>query len=1733
MVGDSYEVVIGTGILDTNGLAYAGSTAWNFTVTTDPDQLQPTVSAFVPGEGSTSIGDNAIVRITFNKNIDPLTLNTQTVTLSSNGNPVPYTFSYDNVSRMTLTPEGALPNSAPITVTVTNGVTDGVGNVVAPSSATFHTAAGPNFTAPHVVSSTITYGDTNVPISSVFTLTFDRPMDTRTFVPNSTVTIEDYFTYTDIPITISFSPDGTQLTVAPNAPLAVGREYYLQTCSALDLTGNTENCYSVYFTTSVVAQTGGPQILATVPRDGTAGLPVNFTPEVQFDRPISEPSAANVTLSGNGSPVALTPSFLNGDTIVRFQPATLLQANTSYVLTITGVTDPAGKPGSTQTVTFNTGAGIDVGYPQVTSENPLSGSTTGTHPTIQLVFNKQIDPIRSNGWFLYNESANTDVVGAALAIAPDLMSATITYPGSLDVNTSYEFGMGSLYDLDGNSGYACCWTFTTGSGPDTSPETVTSVVPANDPGGANPAPLNSIISVSLSKPINPATFNQNSLTLTPSVPGSVSYSGDGLTLTYNLNGLLAPGTQYTLNVSGFTDVDGNAVEPFTSSFVTGSGTYDCCGSVLSITPADGSQNNDPTLPVVVVFDRAVYAPSVNANSIQLYNANDNYNPIGGSISLSSDGVTLTFTPAAPLPPNASIEADVSCYYAVEDLAGNGFPCNIAQFTTGAGSATSPQIVSVMPGDGSTSVGPGAIVTLSFNESLDPNTINSQNFQLFSGFKNLSAYVSRSSDNRMVMLSGNLPYDSNIIVIVNNGVLDLNGNPLASPFRSSFSTISQPQAEFTPMVTGMRPGNGGSGVPINTSITLYVNSPVNPATAQGQVVVSQNGTAVTGTISVKPGGGAIVFTPDVPFANSATIQVFVQPAVTDTNGNPFESYSAQFATVVDYVNTAPQVLSVVPGCCDNEPTNSVVDVQFSKPIDPTTVNTGNFALYNCNGWCGWSNSLVATTISFPSQSVIRLTPTSPLPVSSGFQIVIGTGIADLSANQYGGGTWTFNTGTVFDSTQPSIAAIAPANNATNVGDNATIRFSFNKVMDTVSINPATVTITQGANALPYTESFSTLNGVTYVVLTPLSPLPDNSDLTVSLTNGITDLVGQSLTAQTIVFHTGNGPDLSAPVLVSETIGSSGQNNVPVDSTYSWTFNKPLDPSAYLFVSLYSYSLGQNVATTGSVSMDGRTITLIPTAPLIASTEYQVCYQNVPDIEGNVSASQCNYFYTSGVPDTTPPQVQFTVPAAGSSGAMLNSVIEAVFDKALDPTSLGQVTLSLNGTSVPSAASLAWSDSAVRLTPSALLVANSTYTVTVAGVKDLSGNAIAAPYLFTFTTGGTTGGGGTQLLSTNVLVSGTPIALNGGTPSGVDVNTTIQLVFSAPVDPASLTYGNGITLYNTSFNGTTNDQLVPLSIASISPDQTTVTMTPNGNLAASSSFQLRVGYSSTIYDASGNPIYNGYYYNFATGTASIASGSPLPVYSTGLGSGGVGQLSAGSPDPNWSASNPNGCCLYNGPATVLSPGNSNSSWNPDDANSQWISWADAAGSTPGYSLTQTFDLTGYDPSTAAISGKIWADGAAYLYLNGVQVAYADTYSWSLTGQPGISFSLGPNGALFLPGVNKLTLVVSTSDSWEGVRVLISSATANQTSGRNFQAPRAIYAANRAPAARPGSRSLFNDPLTPLWNFSLIDSPMRSEPFHRTLPLLLDGLPLGRVPLSQVRGQGSHIALARLESASGPPR
>jgi Bacterial Ig-like domain len=457
---------------------------------------------------------------------------------------------------------------------------------------------------------------------------------------------------------------------------------------------------------------------------------------------------------------------------------------------------------------------------------------------------------------------------------------------------------------------------------------------------------------------------------------------------------------------------------------------------------------------------------------------------------------------------------------------------------------------------------------------------------------------------------------------------------------------------------------------------------------------------------------------------------------------------------------------------------------------------------------------------------------------------------------------------------------------------------------------------------------------------------------------------------------------------------------------------------------------------------------------------------------------------------------------------NSILEVVFNKALDPTSLGQVTLSSSGTPVPATATLAWSNSAVRVTPSALLQASTNYTLTIAGVKDLAGNVIANQYSFNFTTGTTTESSQTQFVSASVTVAGasTPLTAN---LANVDVGTAIQLTFSQPIDPASFTYGTGVTLTDTSITDY-NEQNVPLSLATVSADQMTVSLAPNANLGASSNFQLRINNGNGgIYDTIGNYIVNGATYNFSTGTATTATGTALPVYSTGLGAGGTGQLAGGSADPNWSASNTNSCCVYSGPAAVLSSSNLYSGWNVDTANSQWISWSDThTGGPAGYTFTQSFDLTGFDPSTAAIQGTLWVDDGAYLYLNGQQIVYADNTTWSATGQPGVPFSIGPGSGLFQTGVNTLSVVLTSSDNnYEGINVLIQSATAAPKTGNLMRSQDLFYASNRT-ASGLQTEKAFLQPMPGIWDItawltelSLFDAPLKPEKhliFQRSLNL-----------------------------------
>jgi hypothetical protein len=115
-----------------------------------------------------------------------------------------------------------------------------------------------------------------------------------------------------------------------------------------------------------------------------------------------------------------------------------------------------------------------------------------------------------------------------------------------------------------------------------------------------------------------------------------------------------------------------------------------------------------------------------------------------------------------------------------------------------------------------------------------------------------------------------------------------------------------------------------------------------------------------------------------------------------------------------------------------------------------------------------------------------------------------------------------------------------------------------------------------------------------------------------------------------------------------------------------------------------------------------------------------------------------FNTTTGPDITPPLVSSVSPAAGTAGVSLNTGLTAVFNEALDPSTVNSSTFELrnaSGSLVAAAITYNASSNTAKLAPSAMLVNSTVYTATIkggtSGVKDLAGNPLASDYTWSFT------------------------------------------------------------------------------------------------------------------------------------------------------------------------------------------------------------------------------------------------------------------------------------------------------------------------------------------------------------------------------------------------------------------
>jgi 5-enolpyruvylshikimate-3-phosphate synthase len=121
---------------------------------------------------------------------------------------------------------------------------------------------------------------------------------------------------------------------------------------------------------------------------------------------------------------------------------------------------------------------------------------------------------------------------------------------------------------------------------------------------------------------------QTTLTLTPVLPLTVS-------------------TQYTVTIAGVQDLSGNLMSaPVTTSFTTAPGADLTRGSVASVSPANSATLVPINTVITVQFTKRVDPLTVSTSTFTVTPSGGT--AIAGSVVVSADFLSATFTPSAPL-----------------------------------------------------------------------------------------------------------------------------------------------------------------------------------------------------------------------------------------------------------------------------------------------------------------------------------------------------------------------------------------------------------------------------------------------------------------------------------------------------------------------------------------------------------------------------------------------------------------------------------------------------------------------------------------------------------------------------------------------------------------------------------------------------------------------------------------------------------------------------------------------------------------------------------------------------------------------------------------------------------------------------------------------------------------------------------------------------------------------------
>jgi hypothetical protein len=311
-------------------------------------------------------------------------------------------------------------------------------------------------------------------------------------------------------------------------------------------------------------------------------------------------------------------------------------------------------------------------------------------------------------------------------------------------------------------------------------------------------------------------------------------------------------------------------------------------------------------------------------------------------------------------------------------------------------------------------------------------------------------------------------------------------------------------------------------------------------------------------------------------------------------------------------------------------------------------------------------------------------------------------------------------------------------------------------------------------------------------------------------------------------------------------------------------------------------------------------------------------------------------------TTLPTAVSEGPTKAAAGSCPNTIVTVTFSKAMKAATLDALTFTLTApgpASVAGVVSYAASSDTATFTPSASLALNTVYTATITtGALDTFGNAMAADFVWSFTTGNTACQAGAP-----TVISSAPS--NGST--GVCPNAVAIAGFSGAMNPS--------TISSTTFTLTGPAAAPVTGLVSYDAANRFATFTPSSLLALNTTYTASI--TTGAQDLLGNALATDFQWSFGTSTVACQSSS-VP-----MGSAATFEVLAGSTVTN------TGPTIITGGDLGLSPGSAVTGFPPGTLTTPAVMHVtDPTAATAELDLTTAYLYTAGLPGGAVLAGDL---------------------------------------------------------------------------------------------------------------------------------------------------------------------